>query len=226
MPAGDPCDGREQRYIILGAGGFAREVLWHLRDVMSGGQRAWPAPDDVIFVDDATQTRSVETRLGSFAVVKNWQFERPYPFIVGVGSPKAKMILVDRALRAGLTPAPTVVHPRALVQDATLGVGGIITPGCVVTTEVRIGDYVILNLNATVGHGSIIEDYCTINPGCSLSGNTTLARGVMLGTGTVTIERSTIAQGVTVGAQAAVVRSLDEPDVVVVGVPARKLVRS
>jgi len=216
----------ERRFVILGAGGFAREVLWHLRDVFASAERAWPAPDDVIFVDDVTPTRSVETRLGRFAVVKDWQFARPYPFLVGIGSPQGKMIMVDKALRSGLTPAPTIVHPRALVQDASLGVGGIITPGCVVTADVRIGDYVILNLNVTVGHGSVIEDYCTVNPGCSLSGETKLARGVMFGTGAITIERSTVAQGVTVGAQAAVVRSVDEPDVVLVGVPARKLVRS
>ena len=81
----------------------------------------------------------------------------------------------------------------------------------------------ILNLNSTVGHDAIIGDYCTINPGCSISGNTTIGERVTLGTGTVTREKTTLADGITTGAQAAIVRDVQEDGITVVGIPARKL---
>src|SRR5690606_9653321 len=152
-----------------------------------------------------TKKNSVVTSLGSFAVIHNWEFRQPSFFVIGVGSPSIKRVLVQKALEADLRPFPTIIHPRATVQDAQCGVGGIITPGVVVTTNVKIGDYVILNLNVTVGHDSEIHDYCTINPGCAISGNTSISSDVLFGTGSVCREGIKIASENIFGAQSAVV---------------------
>lgn len=206
-----------EEIIILGAGGFAREVYWHLLQ----GEYT-----DFIFVDDVTDTKSIQLGHKSYPVVKDWNFI-PYgmsKFIIGIGNPKAKKIMVEKALQAGLRPAPTFIHPRALVQDAEIGMGGIITPGCVITTNVSIGDYVVLNLNCTVGHDSAIGDFVTANPGCHISGNTVISNGVLLGTGTTVREQIVIGEDVTTGAQSAVVSDLTEP-LVYVGIPAKPLIR-
>jgi sugar O-acyltransferase (sialic acid O-acetyltransferase NeuD family) len=204
---------RMKKIVILGGGGFAREAYWHLKEQY----------DDFAFVDDITQAQSLSLGGKSFPVIKDWDFRALgfEEFLVGVGSPRAKMVMVEKAIKSGLTPAPTFIHPRALVQDAVIGVGGIITPGCVITTNVKIGDYVLLNLNSTVGHDAVIGHYVTINPGCSVSGNTTIQDATILGTGTVTREQIAISSGVTTGAQAAVVSNLDTPGVYV-GVPAKR----
>lgn len=205
-----------EEIVILGAGGFAREVYWHLQGEYN----------DFIFVDDITETQSIQFGHKSYSVVKDWNFV-PYgisKFIIGIGNPKAKKIMVEKALLAGLRPAPTFIHPRALVQDAGIGVGGIVTPGCVVTTNVKIGDYVILNLNSTVGHDSILENYVTVNPGCSISGNAVIGEGASLGTGSVIKEKTVVHANVTVGAQSAVVSDLTEP-LVYVGIPAKPLIK-
>lgn len=212
-------------YVILGAGGFAREVFWHLRETDREAKNA-------VFVDDVTErTQIVFRHIGSYPVVKDWDF-RGYQdsmvgFIVGIGDPVGKEIMVKRALAAGLKPAPTVVHPRAQVQgpDCEIGVGGIITPGCVVTTNVKIGDYVILNLNCTVGHDSVIEDYVTCNPGTHLSGNTHVGKCANLGSGTVVRDKITIAPYVVTGAQACVVSDIDKEGITAVGVPAREVTK-
>jgi len=213
--------------VILGAGGFAREVACHYRDTRKNDAN-WAGFSEILFVDDVTETIEVVISNKRFKVIKDWNFPDPKnsQFLVGIGSPKAKKIMADKALEKGLEPAITLVHPRALVQDASyIGRGGVITPGVVVTTNVVIGDYVILNLNTTVGHDAKIEDFCTVNPSCSISGNTLLGRGVTLGTDTVTREKSTIAPGVTVGAQSAVIKDLLEEDITAIGCPAKKLER-
>lgn len=156
----------------------------------------------------------------------NKSFEKFKEFVIGVGSPKIKRILVRKALASGLVPAPTIIHPRALVQgdDCEIGIGSIISPGCVITTNVRIGNYVLLNLNCTVGHDTILGDYVTCNPGCCISGNVTLGEGVMLGTGTVIREKINIAQDVQTGAQSCVVKDILDSNITVAGIPARKLI--
>jgi UDP-3-O-[3-hydroxymyristoyl] glucosamine N-acyltransferase len=105
-------------------------------------------------------------------VVKNWNFEENYPFIVAVGNPQIKKTLVKKALESGLLPSETIVDPSAIVlmDKKKLGKGGMISPGCVVTSNITFGDYVTLNLNTTVGHDTRIGSYCTTNPGVHISG--------------------------------------------------------
>lgn len=207
----------KKNLVILGAGGFAREVLFHLSSPLFWYNY------NINFVDDVTDTKEVVLKNGTFPVIKDWNFRPKSEFIVGIGSPKAKQIMVAKALEKGLKPTETFIHSRALVQDASVGKGGIICPGVVVTTNVKIGDYVILNLNSTVGHDAILGDYCTVNPGCSVSGNTEMGDCVTLGTGTVTREKSKIARGVTTGANSTVIKDILEENVTVIGTPAKKL---
>ena len=208
--------------VVLGAGGMAREMYWHIKALDPDAR--------VVFVDDLSDTKEIAIAGEVITVVKDWKFDsiqgiKFEQFVLGTGSPETKKKLAARALESGLRPAATIVHPRAFIQgaDCRIGVGGIISPGCVLTTNVQVGDFVLLNLNCTVGHDAILGDYVTCNPGCSLSGNVTLGEGVSLGTGTVVREKTSIAPGVVTGAQACVVKNVDEPNVTVIGVPAKKL---
>lgn len=200
---------------ILGAGGMAREVFWYLQH---------SDYKDFFFVDEFAAEPAVTIRGKSVPVIKNWDFSKytNFKFIVGVGNPKTKRILVEKALKAGLLPAPTFIHPKAVVEDAQIGVGGIIAPGCVVTCNVQIGNYVILNFNSTVGHDSVIGDFVQANPGCHISGNVVVEEDVDLGTGTVVIQGLRVGKGVVTGAQATVVKNILGAGTYV-GVPAKPI---
>lgn len=208
--------------VVLGAGGFAREMYWHINGAYPDAR--------IVFVDDVTETKEVVIAGQAIPVVKDWKFDAVHgtkfeEFVLGIGNPASKKKLVQRAIENGLKPAPTIVHPRALIQgaDCRIGVGGIISPGCVLTTNVTVGDFVLLNLNCTVGHDAVLCDYVTCNPGCCISGNVTLGEGVSLGTGTVVREKISIAPGVVTGAQACVVKNVEDPNITIIGVPAKKL---
>lgn len=204
-----------EKIVILGAGGLAREVYWHLQ----GSQYT-----DFIFVDDVTEITEIKLKDSIYPVVKNWDFSSydVKKFIVGIGSPKAKKIMVEKALLNGLTPADTYIHPKSLVQDARLGFGGIVAPNCIVTTNVSIGNYVVLNISCTVGHDAFLDDWVTVNPGTHVSGNVRVGKSVTLGTGTAIREEISIAEGIVTGAQTAVVSNLQDSGVYV-GVPAKLL---
>jgi sugar O-acyltransferase (sialic acid O-acetyltransferase NeuD family) len=203
--------------IILGAGGFAREAYFHLL----GSEY-----QNFVFVDESAKANELVLGTKRHKVINDWDFSSVDSdrFLVAVGNPKAKLAMSNKAISRGLRPAESFIHPRAIVQDAEVGLGGIITPGCIVTTNVKIGNYVLLNLNCTVGHDTIIGDFVTVNPGCHISGNTVIANNVLLGTGTAIRENIKIGDSIITGAQAAVVTNLDEPGTYV-GVPARALRR-
>lgn len=213
--------------VILGAGGSARETWWFARDT-------WPTVD-IVFVDDVTDV--VEVRIGDTVVpvVKDWDFTRHRAragtdafrdFITGVAEPPTKRVMVGKALAHGLVPAPTMVHPRSVVRgDCRLGRGGQIVANSLLTTNATIGDYVVI-LDSTIGHHDVIGDYTTCYPGCRIAGDVTIGEDCLFGTGTVVRPGTRIARGVVSGALSCIVKHIDEPDVTVVGIPARKLERA
>lgn len=206
-----------KRYAILGAGGFAKEACLYILDI---------APEsEIFFIDDRPASPTLKLKGREFKVTSDWEWAASTGalFTIGVGIPKTKAILVAKALKAGLRPAATFVHPRAVVPDPHLGVGGIVCPCAVITADVRVGDYVLINCNAVIGHDSVVGDYVTCNPNSNVSGNTTLGKGIYFGVGAATKEGVSIADDVVVGGQAFVTKDITENGVTLVGIPAKAL---
>lgn len=151
-----------------------------------------------------------------------WLAEHASPTVVvcGIGSPAIRQRLVLGAARLGVTFA-SLVHPRATVtKRVAIGHGVIITAGCVVTNNIRLGDHVQLNLNTTVGHDAELEDFVTTAPGVHISGNVRLGEGAYLGTGSAILERLAVGPWSVIGAGAVVTRDVPA-NVTAVGVPAK-----
>ncbi len=217
---------------ILGAGGYAREVYLQVKRVHKTSK--------LVFVDDVTDREQVRVDGQYVPVVKDWKFDSVRwnlqsdetvefdEFIIGVGDPRTKLAMVQKAVENNLDPIEPLIDSDAIIGDADCEIGKstIVSAGCKVTTNVKIGDYVILNGNITVGHDAVIGNFVSCNPGCAISGGVTLGQGVVLGAGTVVREGVTVADGVYAGAQSCIVKDIEEPGAVIVGVPARKLDRS
>jgi sugar O-acyltransferase (sialic acid O-acetyltransferase NeuD family) len=206
--------------IILGAAGLAKEFFFYIK-------RAKPSIKDFIFVNDLDDNQySLNIEGISYPVIKDWKFEKKYQFIIAVGNPKIKKLLVEKALTAGLSPSETIIDPNALVLTnlKNIGQGGIIAPGCIVTTNIKLGNYVTLNLNTTVGHDTVIGEYCTTNPGVHISGECIIGDMNEFGTGCIVRDRLKIDSNKKLGAQTAVVKDiLGNENETFIGIPARLL---
>ncbi len=202
--------------IILGASGLAKEFYYYIK-------RADSSIKDFIFVNDLNDGQTSLTIDGDqFTVVKDWKFTNDYKFIVAVGNPKIKKMLVEKAIQAGLQPANTIIDPSATIlsNKNNLGYGGVISPGCTITTNVKLGDFVTLNLNTTVGHDTTLGNFCTTNPGVHISGECQIGELNEFGTGCIVRDRLIIGSNKTFGAQSAIVKSILNDDVeTYVGVP-------
>jgi hypothetical protein len=64
-------------YVILGAGGMAREVFWHIREADTNARH-------FVFVDDVTQTDEISfPKISKSPVVKDWNFDPYKDSIIG-----------------------------------------------------------------------------------------------------------------------------------------------
>ena len=206
--------------IILGSAGLAKEFFFYVK-------RAKPFIQEFIFVNDLNDGKHILNIEGTdYPIIKDWKFPKNYEFVVAVGNPEIKKLLVEKALKSGLTPAKTIIDPNALVltNHQNLGYGGIISPGCIVTTNVMLGNYTTLNLNTTVGHDTTLGEYCTTNPGVHISGECTIGDMNEFGTGCIIRDRLEIGSNKTFGAQTAVVKNiLGDSKETYVGIPSKLL---
>lgn len=208
-----------ERLVILGAGGFAREVL----DIVLAKRARGDYIEPLGFVDDSRG--SWGSRQNGFLVLGglDWlesQKDAQIRVICGIGNPAARKGMVTRAKDIGAS-FTNLVHPNAVVTEfVTMGSGVVVTAGCILTNQITIGNHVHLNLGATVGHDCQIEDLCTIAPGVHLSGNVRLGEGCDVGTGAVVLQGVTIGEWSIVGAGAVVTRDIPA-HTTSVGVPAK-----
>lgn len=211
--------------VIIGAGGFGREVHDVVEAVNEEQRLPGTPPFEVVgFVDDgAPDMELVEDRGVPFLgpVQRLATLPADVRYVIGIGTGPVRRRIDKWATGAGRS-AATLVHPRAVLgrHRVVVGEGSVICAGAVVTTNVRLGRHVHLNLNVTVGHDAVLGDYVTINPGVSVSGEVVLEDEVTMGTGSTVIQGRRIGRGSVVGAGAAVVRDLPA-GITAVGVPAR-----
>lgn len=190
---------------IIGAGGFAREV------------QAAMGFDCKFFVDD--EYMKVESGIYGLS-----QFDpEKYKVVVAIGDP------TDRANMIAKLPSNTqyftFIDPTSIIMggvDIKIGEGSIICAGCIITTNVQLGEHTHLNLLSTIGHDTIIGDYFTTAPGTKISGNNIIGSRVYIGTNASTKQKLNICDDVTIGMNAAVVKDIVEPGVYV-GIPAKKI---
>jgi sugar O-acyltransferase (sialic acid O-acetyltransferase NeuD family) len=210
-----------QSIVILGAGGFGREVL----DIIIAQNKVSKRWKMLGFVDENPELKGKVLNgypvLGSF----DWFSEadlKEVRVVCALGDNVSKKKMVEKAQGLGLRFA-NVLHPSVIMTDfVTLGEGVIICAGCILTNQITIGNHVIINLDVTIGHDSIIEDFCTLSPGVHISGRNKIGEGANIGTGAVTIQGMSIGRWSIIGAGAVVVR--DIPDkVIAVGVPAKPI---
>lgn len=206
---------------IFGVGGFGREVLALIKDI----NKVEPTWNIVGFFDDGYEKGVMVNgypNLGKTEDLNNW--ETPLSLAVSIGSPVIKKKILGKITNP-LVDYPTLIHPTVWIGDkdfVEIGNGCIICAGNMITTNIKIEDFVILNLECTVGHDTIIKKYAAFMPSVNISGEVIIGEGVYVGTGAKIINQLEIGEYTIVGAGAVVSKSLP-PHCTAVGVPAKPI---
>ena len=201
--------------IIIGGGGFAKEVIWLANDCNRKVKGV---------LDDSSQTHNTQvqgaTVLGD---VSNWINYKDCEFIIAIGSPRTRQKVLDKMLTFGEPDFATLIHPSVrLSNTVSIGEGSIICAGSILTADISLGKHNILNLNVTVGHECEFADYVTIAPMVAISGNVKLHYLVEVGTGAVIRQGLELAEGSMLGMGGILTKNIPER-MIYAGNPAKKL---
>jgi sugar O-acyltransferase (sialic acid O-acetyltransferase NeuD family) len=211
-----------RRIIVIGAGGFGREVLELIEDINTvEGTTPWRV---VGVLDDGSPDTDLLAQLGTShlgPVDAIQQLDAEVAHVIAIGSGTTRAAIDARCVKWGRS-AATLVHPTAVVgrRSVEIGEGSILCAHSSVTTNVRLGRHVHLNPHASVGHDSVLGDCVTLTPQAAVAGEVDLGDHVFVGTGAVIGPGVSVGDDVLVGAGAVVVRDV-APRLTVVGVPAR-----
>jgi sugar O-acyltransferase (sialic acid O-acetyltransferase NeuD family) len=205
-----------QRILIVGAGGFAREVH-------NWARVAWPCHAGLIkgFLSaDPCRLEKGNHGLGVVGDPAEFMPAHGDFFILGIGIPG-----VRRRVAEGLQKRDarflTLVHPTAIVaESAHIGTGCVLCPYAIVSDAARLGNFALLNYYSSIGHDAAVGDYTVLSPYATLGGGSRTEDDVFLGL------HASIGPGRTAGARSKISANsccLNDAseDSIVYGVPGR-----
>ena len=212
-----------ERLLIVGAGGFGREVLWTAGDVPAE-QRTWEIAgfldDDVDGARRDLAGKGVE--LPVLASPADYRPREGEVLVCALVDPAEKLRVCEELRSRGARFA-SVLHPTALVHpSAVVGEGLIMRHYSGISPNALVGDFVTINFLAGTAHDTAVGDGCVFGPHSDVMGAATLGRGVLLGSHAAVLPGAKVGDFATVGAGSVVVRRV-AAGTTVFGVPARRL---
>jgi sugar O-acyltransferase (sialic acid O-acetyltransferase NeuD family) len=204
------------RIIIVGAGGFGREVLQWAR-------HAWPEHVSKIAGFLSADPDKLDGHAPTLPILGSPADFQPQPsdgLVLAIGVPGVRRQVAEQ-LEANGARFLTVIHPTAIVADTVqIGTGTVICPYAIVSDAVRLGRFVLVNYHASLGHDAAVQAFAVLSPYAALGGQARLGEDAFLAI------QAVIGPGRSVGdrskVSAASCALSDAPaDTLVYGVPGR-----
>ena len=211
-----------ENIIIVGAGGFGREVEWLISRINQVNKKF----NILGYADD---NKTIGTKISKLEVISNInnieKIEGTVNVAIAIGNSKVRKEIVKKLKEMKNVKFPNLIDPSAIVDtDIIKGEGNIICANSIATVDLKINNFNIINLDCTIGHDDIICDFVTIYPSVNVSGNVVVNDCVEIGTGTQIIQGKIIGKNSIIGAGSVVIRDIEE-NVTAVGVPTRVLTK-
>lgn len=202
---------------IFGTGGLSKDIYYCILDIFN--QFQINPEKKIVFVD--TKLTDSPFFLNCPLFLENDFDVRNYQVILAIGNPFIRKNIVAKLPKKTFFPA--IIHPSVLLnRTAKIGKGVVILPHTIVSCDVSIGDFTILDRVVQIGHDCSLGDFVHIAPAAVLSGNVKLESMVEIGTTAALKQNITISSESIVGMGAVVLNSVNEKGVYV-GVPAQKI---
>lgn len=209
--------------IIIGTGGFAREIYWHAPDCVGFGSD-WTVKG---FLDGDVKLSAEEyQRLPSdvpvLGDIDGYEIAEDDVFACAIGTPAVRKKLVEKILPRGAE-FINVIHRRSTIMPRTkLGRGVVICSGNGISDLVELGDFVVINNVTCLGHDVRVGDYTCIMAHVEIGGGTIIGNEVFIGSQVAIAPKSKIGDGAFVGIGSVVLRRV-KAGAKVFGNPAREV---
>jgi sugar O-acyltransferase (sialic acid O-acetyltransferase NeuD family) len=204
------------RILIVGAGGFGREVLHWAR-------AAWPEHAATISGFLSADPDRLSAHDCPLPIIADPATFEPRPgdgLLLAIGIPGVRRAVAESLIDRGAE-FLTLIHPTAIIAPtASIGQGAIVCPHAIVSDAARLGRFALLNYHASLAHDASAGDFAVLSPYATLAGGATVSDDTFLGL------HASIGPGVSIGPRSKVAANScalsDAPaDTLVHGVPGR-----
>lgn len=207
---------------IYGAGGFGREIACLINHINRAEGLQW---NMIGFFDDGKDP-GYETGYGR--VIGGMDKLNAYPHnlsvVIAIANPKTLRKLVDQ-IENPLVEFPNIIAPNVLFFDresVTMGCGNVLTFGCRLSCNVKLGNFNLLNGCVSFGHDVAIDSYNVMMPETRLSGEVKVGEMNLFGSRSFVVQQVTIGSRTTIAAGSFILRKTKD-DSLYMGNPAKKM---
>ena len=208
-----------KRLLIIGAGGFGREVLSWALDIPPAG-RDWEVGGFLDANQDALKGYNC-----NYAILADPSTYTPLEndrFVCALGHPQTKLRICEALQQKGAH-FIELIHPSAIIgRNVSAGAGCVFCPGAILTSDITIGNFVTINALATIGHDATVGDGCTLSGHVDVTGFANLGKGVFLGSHATILPGAEVGDYAVVGAGSVVLKKV-KAGATVMGVPAKQI---
>lgn len=205
--------------IIVGAGGFGREMFGAAREAVGYGETF-----DVRGFLDA-RPAALDGFSGYAPIIGSpdgYAPESDDVFITALGNVAARRRCAESLERRGAAFFAVIHRTATLGPNVTVGAGSFIAPHVSLTADVAIGRHVSVFHSSSIGHDTVLGDFSHVYAQCSVGGGVKVDEGAVVYPGSVIVPRRRIGANAVVGAGSTVFIDVD-PGVTVLGCPAAPL---
>lgn len=207
-----------QDIVIIGAGGVGKEVALLIEQI----NKRELSYNLIGFIDDNISLR--DTQINRYTVLGGIEYLNTMTSTINavcaIANYKVKKNIIS-SIKSNNVNFVNIIHPDADISNTNLiGEGVIIYPGVIMTTNIKIGNHVIISPKCGIGHETLIEDYVSLLWNVNVSGCVTIREGSLIGSGVTIIQNKIIGKECIIGAGAVVVKDIPS-NCTAVGVPAK-----
>lgn len=211
-----------KQIVIIGAGGFAREMQWLIRDINAAREQYRFVG---YIVSDLGRLGPRDSRNNVLGDLRWLEANRASidAVAIGIGTPTGRL----KAWReiSAIHPnaeVPPLIHPGTVIDSdtTTIEAGAQVCAGSIVSVNVRLSPLSLCSFQCTIAHEAVIGEASVVYPGTNVSGGVVIGKGVVVGTGARIVQYCKVGDHATVAAGAVVVCDVDS-GTTVFGSPAR-----
>lgn len=195
--------------IIIGVGGFAREVYWHAQNSIGFGtdwQIKGFLDGDVKLSEE--EYKKIPEKIPVIGDVENYKICDDDVFTCAIGTPKVRKKLIEKILSRGGNFINLISKDSYIVPTAKIGIGIILAPKTFLNDLVFVDNFVVINSMSGAGHDAKIGKFSCIMANVNITGGTQIGEEVFVGSSTVFMPKSKVGDGAFIGAGSVILKKV------------------
>ncbi len=164
--------------MIVGGGGFAKEVVQYVEDCLVAG--TFSGQIKGVF-SPTTPEADILAQTNWLGSEDDYAFKAEDRVLIALGDGRKRLSIAAKLEQAGAHFVP-LIHPTAYVAPtAAIGLGCIIAPYGFVGPSAKLASQTVLNTYASIGHDGQTAQGVTLSPYACINGNAQLGEAAFLG---------------------------------------------